>query len=152
MEKFLNLKTYTIEKLKREDLVVVYEDIPVTILDMPLSAMMQTLREMFEKIIAHTQNKNVFFNISIDGKATKEDIIDLYDYIENALTDVFADNIPHEQNIDKEKDYRLGTYGMPKVNMKNINYMKWINGQSSLSGIGFKVYKHGSHWSRRLIK
>ena len=151
MEKFLDLNKYTIEKLKREDLII-YKKISVTILDMPITGMMETLKNMFQELVEYTNKANVFFNIIVQGNAIVEDIDDLYDYIENALTDVFANNLKVDLQTEKNKEIRLGAYGLPQVNMKNINYMKWINGHSSLSGIGFKVYKHGSHWSRRMIK
>lgn len=151
MEKFLDLNKYSVEKLKREDLII-YKKISATILDMPVTSMMETLKNMFQELVEYTNKANVFFNIAVQGNATVEDIDDLYDYIENALTDVFANNLKVDLQTEKDKEIRLGTYGLPQVNMKNINYMKWINGHSSLSGIGFKVYKHGSHWSRRMIK
>ena len=119
---------------------------------MPVALMMKTLKEMFETVVEQTKNKNVFFHIYVQGEATTEDINDLYDYIENALTDVFANNSELNLIQEKSKDIRLGTYGLPDINFKKINYMKWINGCSSLSGIGLKVQKYGSHWSRRMIK
>lgn len=109
------------------------------------------VREMNNKIVEAVKMNiaggDLYIKVDIVGKCSTEDIEDLYDYVESAITSAYCTN-----NIIKKNNDRLGTFGLPKVNMKNINLLKWVKYESPVCGIGFEVGKKGSFWKKRMVK
>lgn len=151
MEKILDLENLKIRRLRRGDLIV-KKYIHANILNMPLAKMNDLLKRLFEDCKTEVVCGNVFFDIQVSGDCIAEDVGDLYDYVENALTDVFCTKIELTKEEDFKRSERLGTYGLPKVNLKKMNYLRWIKNYDTVKGIGFKVQKEGSSWNRRMMK
>lgn len=154
MDKILDLQTYAIKRLNK-NVVVIEEYIDAQILDIPLQHMQEILKQRLSKNIDSLINKNVFYNIYVTNIYTKTDIYDVYDYVENALTDIFCVSkalTKEQQQQQAERESRLGLYGLPQTNLKNINYLRWIKSVPTIKGIGFKVQAINGSWSRRMIK
>ena len=150
--KFLNLKTHKIEKIKKKNnAIIIRKAFHSEILNLPIKEMIKGLRECLKDIHGYDINEKViYYDIKITGKCDKNDIDDLYDYIENVLTDIYCDN--YEENQKAEEQERLGLFGLPKINMKTMNYLRWIKFNTKIVGIGFEVGKINSCWNKRLIK
>lgn len=148
--KVFNLKTYRIEKIKEKqnDVVVINKFFNADILNLPLKEMNTILVENLKTEPKAASGKKVFYNIKITGKCNREDIEDLYDYIENVITDLYCTN--YEVKADQQD--RLGLYGLPEINLKTMNYLRWIKFHTPIAGIGFEVGKLNSCWNKRLIK
>ena len=119
-------------------------EIDVGVLDMPIKEMSNIL---LEKLNLVGSSGDLYVKVYVTGKCTKEDIEDLYDYVESAITNLHCSNV----ELDKNKD-RLGLFGLPKINIKNVNLLKWIKYRSDVVGIGFEVSKKGSVWKKRMVK
>lgn len=150
--KFLNLKTHTIDKIKRKDnAIIIRKAFHSEILDLPLTEMLSGLKQCLKNISEYDiKDKIIYYDIKITGKCDKNDIEDLYDYIENVLTDIYCEN--YEENKKTEEQDRLGLFGLPKINMKVTNYLRWIKFNTKIYGIGFEVGKINSCWNKRMIK
>ena len=151
MEKILDLENLKIRRLRRGDLIV-KKYIQSSVLNMPIVKMSDLMKRIFEDCKAEVEGRCVFFEVNIVGDCSTDDIVDLYDYVENALTDVFCTKVELTKEEDFKRNERLGTYGLPKVNLKKMNYLRWIKNYDTVKGVGFLVKREDGNWNRRMVK
>lgn len=148
--KFFNLKTHRVERIKK-DAIVIRKAFHSEILSLPIMEMIKGLKECLKDTHGYDINgKVIYYDIKITGRCDKNDVEDLYDYIENVLTDIYCEN--YEENKKAEEQDRLGLFGLPEINMKTMNYLRWVKFNTRIEGIGFEVGKINSCWKKRMVK
>lgn len=145
MLKIFDVEDLCVKKFKNDaNSKIITMSISAKLLDQNIFDMIDTITKELAKVDVV---KNMYFKINIFDDCSKEDVEDFYDYIEIALTRLFCTD-----RIKKERIDRLGTFGLPILNMKINNLLKWAKYETKITGIGFEVRKSGSFWSKRMVK
>ena len=147
MLKIFDAKDLMIKKIKNEYVFVANIEINSDVLNFPIPVMNDILKSKIYDVLKKNCHKYIYFKIKVVNSATKEDIEDLYDYIESAITDCCCTKI-----IIADRQERLGLYGIPKIKMKAANILKWIKEESVIDGLNLEVSKQGSFWQKRMVK
>ena len=143
MFKVFNIKEEAIEKMRaiEQNYCIIKSDI----LDLPYGEMYQRVRHICEKMTVN--NGQLFVHIDVTGEADREDIEDIYNVCEDVLTNCFC-----SEEINEEKAERLGLFGLPDINMKAVNLLRWIKHKSEVEKLSLVVMKQNSFWKKRLVK
>ena len=145
--KIFDTEKFVVKNVKDPQIVRV--DIESSWLDLPIAQMMDKIYDVIraEFFAGASNSPYVYVKCDIVGESNKSDIEDLYVYIESTITKLFCSG--EEREAQKE---RLGIYGLPKLNMKTVNLLKWVKYESIVKGIGLEVGQKNGFWKKRLIK
>lgn len=150
MQKYFNFETKKIHKItKRTQATIIRKAFHADCLNLPLTQMLAELKKALTVTdITNLTTDIIYYDIKLSGQCTKEDVEDFYTYVENVLTDLYCT----EYNENSPEQERLGLYGLPQLNLKTMNYLRWIKSSSRPLGFGFEVGKLNDSWSKRMIK
>ena len=145
--KIFDTEKFVVRNVKEPQMIRV--DIDSSWLDLPIAQMMEKIYDIIrvEFCTGSSKSPYVYVKCDIVGESNKSDIEDLYVYIESAITKLFCSG--EEREAQKE---RLGVYGLPKLNMKTVNLLKWVKYHPIVKGIGLEVGQKNGFWKKRLIK
>ena len=117
-----------------------------SVLDMPVKDMMKLFDDLIDMSGAKESTKKYLYTrVCVEGKYTKEDLEDLYDAFESALTQYWCKESEPIGN-------RMGEYGLPKLKIKVSNLLRWMKWQVKWHGMGFEVVGKNSVWKKRMVK
>lgn len=146
MLKVFDFRKEKIRTVRDESKVAVYTyEIDASILDLPLKDMMATVKNILSASEKDGSKSFMYVKVDVVGNCSKEDIEDLYDIVESALTDIWCTGVASGSD-------RMGTYMLPDIRMKTSNLLKWFKWQIAWCGLGVEVGKKNSVWKKRMVK